>query len=46
MYWSFALINNKLAEIYFETKKGIIKYIGHAFVKKSEYTTKREKNGS
>jgi len=43
MHWSFALINNRLAEIYFEKKKGIVKYMGHAIVKKSEYKTKQEK---
>lgn len=43
MDWCFGLVNNRLAEIYFEKKKGTVKYMGHAFVKKSEYTTKREK---
>jgi len=44
MYWSFALINNRLAEIHFEKKNGVIKYFGHALVKKSEYKTKQEQN--
>lgn len=43
MNWCFGLVNNRLAEIYFEKKKGAVKYTGHAFVKKSEYTTKRGK---
>jgi phage-related protein len=43
MSWSFGLVNNRLAEIYFEKNKGKVKFMGHAFVKKSEYTTKREK---
>jgi len=38
----FALINGRLAEVYFDkTKKGI-KFLGHCYVEKSEYTTKRE----
>jgi len=44
MYWSFALVNHRLAEIYFEKKKGVVKYIGHALVKKSEYKSKQEQN--
>lgn len=42
MYWSFALVNNKLAEIHFERKRGEVKFFGHALVKKSEYKTKKE----
>lgn len=43
MDWSFAIINNKLAEIYFEKNNGEISYIGHCYVKESEYKTKKEK---
>lgn len=43
MGWSFAIINNKLAEIYFEKKRGKIKFLGHCYVKKSEYKLKDEK---
>lgn len=40
MSWCFAIINGRLAEIYFnETKKGP-KFLGHCYVEKSEYTTK------
>lgn len=42
MSWCFAIINGRLAEIYFnETKKGP-KFLGHCYVKKSEYTTRKE----
>ena len=42
MTWCFALVNGRLAEIYFnKTKKGI-KFLGHCYVNKLEYETKRE----
>ena len=41
MNWSFAKINNKLAEIYFDDKQGKPKIFGHYLVKKSEYKTKK-----
>jgi len=43
MSWSFAIINNKLAEIYFEKNKRGIKFLGHCYVKESEYTLKEER---
>lgn len=43
MYWCFALINKRLAEIFFEEKNGEISMEGHCYVKASEYTTKTEK---
>lgn len=43
MMWCFAIVNNKLAEIYFEKRRGKIKFMGHCYVKESEYTTKKEK---
>lgn len=42
MNWSFAIINNKLAEIYFERTKGESKILGHCYVKKEEFRTKKE----
>jgi len=43
MFWSFAKINGKLAEIYFEPrKKGEPKILGHCYVKEEEYKTKKE----
>ena len=42
MSWCFALINNRLAEIYFERNKEKIKFLGHCYVKKSEFKTKSE----
>ena len=44
MVWSFGLVNNKLAEIFFERKRGKVVFLGHAYVKEPEYTTKKEKN--
>ncbi len=40
--WCFAIVNNKLAEIYFDTKKGRSSIWAHCYVKKSEYKIKRE----
>lgn len=43
MGWCFALINNKLAEIFFDrTPKGKVKIRGHCYVDKREYRTKKE----
>lgn len=42
MNWCFAIINGKLAEIYFETGERKPKILGHAFVKKEEFKTKSE----
>lgn len=44
MFWSFATINGKLAEVFFEGNKGKLKFIGHCYVKKSEYKTKKEQS--
>ena len=40
--WSFATINNRLSEIFFEKKRGKLLINGHCYVKKSEYKTKKE----
>ena len=42
MSWCFAIMNNRLAEIYFEKKKGKPKIIGHCYIKKEDYKTKQE----
>ena len=43
-YWSFAIVNRKLAEIHYdEMKGGTRKLYGHCYVKASEYKTKQEK---
>ena len=42
MNWQFALINGRLVELFFEKEKGIVRMLGHAYVKRSEYKTKRE----
>ncbi len=43
MDWCFAIVNKRLAEIYFEKNKKGIKFIGHCYVKESEYKLKKEK---
>lgn len=43
MNWCFGLVNNKLAEVFFEKKGKTHKFLGHAYVKESEYKTKKEK---
>ena len=42
--WCFAIINNRLSEIFFGRKKGKCKKViwAHCYVKRSEYKTKRE----
>jgi len=40
--WSFAIINNRLAEFHFEAKKKKMVIMGHCYVNKSEYKTKQE----
>lgn len=42
MNWSFAIVNNRLAEIYFERRGQKLQIIGHCYVQKEEYKTKRE----
>ncbi len=44
MNWSFALVNGKLAEVFFERQKGELRFIGHCYVKESDYKTDKEKN--
>src|SRR3989338_6539153 len=43
MGWCFALINGRLAEIFFEKKGKKVLLKGHCFVKEEEYKTKQEK---
>lgn len=43
MTWSFGLVNGKLAEVFFEKRKGKTVPYAHAYVRESEYTTKRDK---
>lgn len=43
MCWCFAIVNNGLAEIYFDKKKnGQIKITGHCYIKKEDFKTKQE----
>jgi len=42
-HWCFAIVNNKLAEIYFDEKKNSKNEIwGHCYVKKEDFKTKQE----
>jgi len=43
MSWSFAIINGRLAEIYFERKKGKLFINAHCYVEAKEYKTAQEK---
>ena len=44
MSWCFAIVNNKLAEIFFDkTSKGKAKIRGFCYVKKNEYKNKKER---
>lgn len=43
MYWQFAIINNRLGEIYFKkTKTGKVTFQGHCYVKREDFTEKKE----
>ena len=42
MAWCFALVNGRLAKIYFNETKNGPNFVGHCYVQRSEYTTKRE----
>ena len=40
--WAFAIVNGRLAEIYFNPIKGVLVIYGHCYVKRSEYKTRSE----
>ena len=42
--WAFAIVNGRLAEIYFNSDGGVRDIYGHCCVKRSEYKTKSEHN--
>lgn len=42
MNWCFARVNNKLAEIFFTHKNGKVDILGHCYVDRNEYKTKKE----
>lgn len=42
MAWCFALVNGRLAEIYFKEGKGRPKIWAHCYIKKEDFKTKRE----
>ncbi|MEK7470889.1 MAG: hypothetical protein AAB622_02735 [Patescibacteria group bacterium] len=41
--WCFGKVNGKLAEVYFEEKRGKNEIYAHCFVDEKDYKTKREK---
>jgi len=44
MHWCFAMINGRLAHVFFDIKRGNKKHIfGHSYIKASELRTAREK---
>ncbi|MDO8562102.1 MAG: hypothetical protein Q7S05_04755 [bacterium] len=43
MNWCFAIVNGKLAEIFFDRKRGKSVIAAHCYVKKSGYKTAQEK---
>ena len=43
MNWCFGLVNGRLAEIFFEKKGRIFVFLGHTYIRGSDYKTKREK---
>ena len=42
MFWCFAKVNNRLAEIYVEKRNNKPFIFGHCYVRKEEYQTKKE----
>lgn len=40
--WCFAKVNNKLAEIFFERRRGKLIFFGHCYVKRADYKTRRD----
>ncbi len=42
MSWAFALVNNKLAELYFERRGKTIRMGGYCHVERSEFITRKE----
>ena len=44
MNWSFAIVNGRLAEVFFDKKKDSLKNIfAHAYVRENDYRTKEER---
>ena len=42
MFWCFAILNGRLAEIHFKKTIRGPRIFGHCYVKKSEYKSKKE----
>ncbi|MBI3335936.1 MAG: hypothetical protein HY001_05635 [Candidatus Portnoybacteria bacterium] len=42
MPWCFAIVNGRLAEIYFHERKRGMQISAHCYVKREEYRTKQE----
>lgn len=43
MNWCFAVVNNKLAEVYFKKNNSGTTFIGHAYVKKGDFDKRERK---
>lgn len=44
MSWCFSIVNNRLAEIYFNDRRKKHKIFGHCYVARKDYKTKQEKD--
>ena len=42
MSWNFAIINNRMAEFYYDIKRGTVVPQGHCYVKRGDFKTKEE----
>ncbi len=40
--WNFAIVNGRLAEIYFERRGGKLRIQAHCYVERKDFKTKRE----
>lgn len=40
--WCFATINGRLAELFFDRRNGKLFFLGHVYVERSDYKTKKE----
>ena len=43
MAWCFAIVNRRLAEIYFEKKRGKNRIFAHCYIRKEDFKTKKER---
>ena len=43
MNWCFAVINGRLAELFFHKNRGRLCFLGHCYVKRRNYSTIKER---